>query len=98
MTDTAVEPTARQYDCPCCGVPYTAMIVRPYAPTEWDPETGGVVRFQETIALNLNVCEDCHTPCCPKCQHVGGERVICTRCTTYPDCAHRGGPLGEGER
>ncbi|MDO8622160.1 MAG: hypothetical protein Q7R80_02925 [bacterium] len=88
-------PAKHQYDCPCCGVPYTATIARPHTPIEQN-ERGVVLRFEEAIAPGFNVCEDCHQPCCPKCQYVGGERVICTRCTTYPECAHEGGTFGEG--
>lgn len=64
------------YTCPCCNKQFFAKVT--YALDE----------IRALYAFRLALCDDCKNPCCPRCEYVGGERVICTRCTTYPSCTH----------
>ncbi len=72
-------PVKRIFDCPCCGKSYVAKVVFSVLPDADDIlSTPGSEQ-----------CGQCHEPCCPRCEFVGGETIICTRCTNYRDCTHR---------
>lgn len=62
--------------CPCCQISYWATVTR----DGYDGRT--------LYAFRMALCGQCREPCCPRCEHVAGETVLCTRCTGYPACAH----------
>ena len=83
--------------CPCCTMSYTVAIegsldVRRQIVV--DPMTIIIPRSIERATLvggsqSLDVCSTCNLPCCPRCESICGEGlIVCTRCTTYPDCTH----------
>lgn len=84
------------YNCPCCGERYKTLVVGHYDFDHPQQVGNDAIEFpriveRATIAdgTQLAICDRCHQPCCPRCEHVAGEgMIVCTRCTTFPGCAH----------
>ena len=72
------KPVERSYHCPCCGKSYLATVI-----------FGLGCDADKILATpGFEQCGFCEEPCCPNCEFVAGETVLCTRCTNFSGCTH----------
>ncbi|GEM_PF-6399122 len=90
------DETTHDFDCPCCGKKITFISQSYYGRIRHVSVTESLIPLIHEKArtsedgVGLEICGSCNQPCCPSCDNLAGEGlIVCTRCTTYPDCGHK---------